>query len=68
MDFCFQGDSGGPGMTKAEGKREKGQKWNQAGIVSFGSSAGCEVGYPAGFTRVEFYLDWIATETGLVID
>ena len=55
-------------MTKAEGKREKGQKWNQAGIVSFGSSAGCEVGYPAGFTRVEFYLDWIATETGLVID
>merc|ERR1719341_1618024 len=45
------GDSGGPinmkaGMTKA-------------GIVSFGASAGCEVGYPNGFTRVEYYLDWI---------
>ena len=24
---------------------------SQVGIVSFGSSAGCEVGAPAGFTR-----------------
>merc|ERR1712098_493605 len=30
-------------------------------IVSFGSSAGCEVGYPAGFTRTEYYLDWITS-------
>merc|ERR1719309_1195399 len=34
------------------------------GIVSIGSSAGCEVGYPAGFTRTEYYLDWIKSETG----
>ena len=47
------------GMTKA------GQQWNQVGIVSFGSSAGCEVGLPAGFIRVEYFLDWIKSETGM---
>ena len=57
------GDSGGPldmkcAMTAA------GQQWKQVGITSFGASAGCEVGYPAGFTRVECYLDWIKSETG----
>jgi len=36
----------------------------QAGIVSFGSSSGCEKGLPAGFTRVAFFLDWILTNTG----
>jgi len=60
------GDSGGPGMTKTGSVKDPGQQWSQAGIVSFGSSAGCEVGYPAGFTRVEYYLDWITSETGLV--
>merc|ERR1711936_1562418 len=30
-----------------------GDKWKQVGVVSFGASAGCEVGYPAGFTRTE---------------
>merc|ERR1711983_103026 len=44
------GDSGGPLVMKA-GMKAAGQAWNQVGIVSFGSSAGCEVGYPAGFTR-----------------
>ena len=47
------------GMTKA------GQQWNQVGIVSFGSSGGCEIGLPAGFTRTEYYLDWIMSETGM---
>ena len=37
----------------------------QVGVVSFGASAGCEVGYPAGFSRTEYYLDWIMTNTGL---
>jgi len=64
------GDSGGPlvmkaGMRWKSGMTTPGQKWNQVGIVSFGSSAGCEVGYPAGFTRVEYYLDWIKSETGM---
>merc|ERR1712212_841156 len=31
-----------------------GDKWTQVGIVSFGASAGCEVGMPAGFTRTEY--------------
>jgi len=49
------GDSGGPlnhnGMTY--------------GITSFGSSAGCEKGYPDAFTRVNYYLDWIEAKTGV---
>merc|ERR1739842_83711 len=58
------GDSGGPLNMKAE-VTKAGQQWKQVGIVSFGASAGCEVGYPAGFTRVEYYLDWIMSETGM---
>merc|ERR1712098_770416 len=53
-----------PLVMKA-GMKDAGQAWNQVGIVSFGSSAGCEVGYPAGFTRTEYYLDWITSETGM---
>ena len=59
------GDSGGPCMSRWEEDRAPGQKWKQVGIVSFGASAGCEVGYPAGLTRVEAYLDWICQETGV---
>ena len=53
-------------MMKTDGIKGPGQQWNQAGIVSFGASTGCEVGIPAGFTRVEYYLDWITSETGLM--
>merc|ERR1712055_823631 len=58
------GDSGGPLIQKAGGK-SAGDQWTQVGIVSFGASAGCEVGMPAGFTRTEYYLDWIKSETGM---
>merc|ERR1712183_948973 len=58
------GDSGGPLVRKA-GMTKAGQQWNQVGIVSFGSSGGCEIGLPAGFTRTEYYLDWIMSETGM---
>jgi len=58
------GDSGGPLNMKSE-VTKAGQQWKQVGVVSFGASAGCEVGYPAGFTRVEYYLDWIMSETGM---
>merc|ERR1712168_1056503 len=58
------GDSGGPLVQKAGGKAA-GDQWTQVGSVSFGASAGCEVGMPAGFTRTEYYLDWIKSETGM---
>merc|ERR1712138_117380 len=54
------GDSGGPLNMKFDVKDgAAGQKWKQIGVVSFGASAGCEVGYPAGFSRN-------TTETGSV--
>ncbi|XP_017048727.1 brachyurin-like [Drosophila ficusphila] len=49
------GDSGGPLVVKNV----------LAGVTSFGASAGCELGYPAGFTRVTYYLDWINAITNL---
>merc|ERR1712223_2016425 len=55
------GDSGGTlGMYD-----ESIERWLEAGTVSFGASAGCEVGYPAGFTRTEYYLDWIKEQAGI---
>lgn len=61
------GDSGGPlvQMFGSNSFRSPGDKWTQIGIVSFGASAGCEAGMPAGFTRTEYYLDWINDETRL---
>merc|ERR1712107_50916 len=58
------GDSGGPLVHKVGGKAA-GDQWTQVGIVSFGASSGCEVVMPAGFTRTEYYLDWIKSETGM---
>ncbi|KAH8383312.1 hypothetical protein KR009_007973 [Drosophila setifemur] len=52
-----QGDSGGP-LVSQEGNM-------LIGITSFGSSYGCQVGAPAGFTRVTNYLEWIKEETGV---
>ncbi|XP_020817201.1 serine protease 3 [Drosophila serrata] len=52
-----QGDSGGPLVTKEGNKL--------IGVTSFGSSYGCQVGAPAGFTRVTKYLEWIKEETGI---
>jgi len=62
------GDSGGPlnmmfDVVNKDGT--PGHKWKQVGVVSFGASAGCEAGYPAGFSRVEYYRDWIMSETGM---
>jgi len=56
------GDSGGPlVITESDGIV------TEIGIVSFGSSAGCESGAPAAFTRVSEYLDWLETEAGVAI-
>ncbi|XP_046443142.1 brachyurin-like isoform X2 [Daphnia pulex] len=38
----------------------------QIGVASFYSSTGCENGHPSGFTRIQNYLDWISTETGVI--
>ncbi|XP_017101316.2 serine protease 1-like [Drosophila bipectinata] len=51
------GDSGGP-LVLASDKV-------QVGLTSFGSSAGCEKEYPAVFTRVSSYRDWIKDHTGI---
>jgi len=55
------GDSGGPlGHYDAASER-----WIEVGIVSFGAASGCELGYPGGFTRTNYYLDWILDQAGI---
>lgn len=54
-------DSGGP-LVINEGRLKV-----QIGLVSYGSSDGCAVGDPAGFTRLGNYLSWISKETGIVL-
>ena len=56
----FQGDSGGPLVRKKENGR-----WEQVGIVSFGST-NCEEGAPDGFTQVNLFLEWIEQQTGII--
>ena len=58
--FCSQGDSGGPLSIP-------GAQYEQIGIVSFGSTLGCESGAPAGFTEVTMYRDWISSVTGIKV-
>ena len=57
----FQGDSGGPLVFREGDGRD-----TQVGIASFVHSSGCEAGYPAVFTRVTSYVDWVQTHTGVV--
>ncbi|XP_076267700.1 brachyurin-like [Rhynchophorus ferrugineus] len=47
------GDSGGPLVVNR----------TQVGIVSFGTSYGCAVGWPSVYTRVTAYLEWIRTNS-----
>jgi len=54
-DAC-QGDSGGPLSIK----RGENSYFEQIAIVSWGVGCGC-CGYPAVYTRVEKYMDWIDT-------
>ncbi|XP_049792437.1 brachyurin-like [Schistocerca nitens] len=56
------GDSGGPLVIyEADGSP------TQIGIVSFGISLGCEIGWPPVFTRVTNYMEWISQNTGIAI-
>ncbi|EDV96186.1 serine protease 1 [Drosophila grimshawi] len=54
------GDSGGPLVHK------EGDINYLIGATSFGLALGCEKGYPAVFTRVTAYLDWIEEKSGVV--
>ncbi|XP_037817056.1 serine protease 1-like [Lucilia sericata] len=51
------GDSGGPLVSDISKEL--------IGVTSFGSLAGCQAGYPAGFARVTTYLEWIKDHTGI---
>lgn len=53
VDTC-DGDSGGPLMRVSK------SQWSIEGIVSFGRACGLE-GWPAIYTRVSSYEDWIRT-------
>jgi len=60
---ALQGDNGGPLVYQ-----ESDGIYTQVGVVSFGSTAGCTLGYPVAFTRVTSYLLWISSSTGVSID
>jgi hypothetical protein len=50
-----QGDSGGPMNYKQMDGR-----WKKIGIISFGSTEGCQKGHPNGYTRLSSYSStWI---------
>lgn len=57
-----QGDSGGGLTVEVEGRRVL------AGIVSYGAAVSCTSGFPAVYTRVTSYLDWIQEKTKIHID
>lgn len=39
-------------------------EYTEVGIVSWGSDAGCDGGYPEIFARLTFFLDWIQDNGG----
>jgi secreted trypsin-like serine protease len=63
MCLALQGEDGGPLIYLVSDGI-----YTQVGVVSFGAAAGCTLGYPAAFTRVTSYLDWISSTTGVRID
>uniref|UniRef100_A0A1V1FIV0 Putative serine protease 64 isoform C n=2 Tax=Reticulitermes speratus TaxID=60591 RepID=A0A1V1FIV0_9NEOP len=56
------GDSGGPLVIQEDDGR-----YTEIGIASFVHVYGCESRFPAVFTRVTGFLDWIEKNTGIVI-
>ena len=61
-DCVCSGESGGPMNYFVNGI------YFIRGVMSFGPSAGCGPDIPEAFCRVEYYLDWISSHTGIVID
>ncbi|CAO1360983.1 unnamed protein product [Diamesa serratosioi] len=56
-----QGDGGGPVALTRNGSPV------QIGIINFGSALGCERGFAQVNVRLTSYLDWIQTNTGIII-
>lgn len=52
------GDSGGPLVLKSDNR-------TLIGVTSFGSSTGCDMGIPQGFSRITSFLQWIEDTTGI---
>lgn len=52
------GDSGGPLVLKSDNR-------TLIGVTSFGSSTGCNMGIPQGFSRITSYIEWIKETTGM---
>lgn len=60
--FSLAGDEGSPLLLlEADGS------WTQIGIFSYQFSLGCDRGWPPVYTRVTSYLDWIASNSDVVI-
>lgn len=58
-----QGDSGGPlTIVDADGRT------TMVGIVSFGSSAGCNSPFPSAYVRPDYYHEWYREVTGIDFD
>lgn len=57
-----QGDSGGGLHLELNGRKVV------VGVVSFGAAAGCTLNYPAVYTKVSSYLDWIQSKSGIQIN
>ena len=55
----LKGDSGGPGVINADSDPVL------VAVNSFISGTGCESGNPAGYTRVDYYRDWIKENSGV---
>uniref|UniRef100_A0A8W7PUL3 Peptidase S1 domain-containing protein n=2 Tax=Anopheles coluzzii TaxID=1518534 RepID=A0A8W7PUL3_ANOCL len=55
-------DSGGPLTVQDSGESL------QVGVVSFGSSGGCDNGVPTVFARVTYYLEWIEANSDFTPD
>lgn len=57
-----QGDSGGGLTVELNGRKVL------AGIVSYGAAVSCTSSYPAVYTRVDSFLDWIQGKTNILIN
>lgn len=61
LDFSLKGDQGGPLTVPGDVERVV------IGIHSYTFSLGCELGWPAVYTRTGLFLDWIQANTDLVL-